>query len=378
MPNSVLIDREKCTGCGICAKVCPVDVFDIADKKSIATRVSKCMGCQLCEVECPVAAITVQKVAAKASSPWGTGTAAERPPKEKPLAADIISPVSTAPSQVFSTPSTKIEKQEDYRRPSLSAPPLAVQDNDKKDKKEESDWKTGISTIVSAPTRIQATKDRPTQVEEKKPAETQPPSSTTFSWDYPALIRTPKEVDTAGVIPGAATFDTPAGSPEESRKVLTVFPDLCVNCRICELVCSLKHTGEFNPYKACLKITRNGDHGPYVPTICRHCHKAACEAACPTKALFYQGRIVMLDRTKCIGCLECVRACPFAAIQVGPSGEIYKCDLCGGDPVCAKYCPPRPENTGGRIAHPKASAIQYVESHNVNAMRRLGLAASKK
>lgn len=420
MPNSVLIDRDKCTGCRVCAEVCPVNVFDIIDKKSVARRVSKCMGCQLCEVECPVAAITVERVASKVTSPWGTKAAAEPPakeqpkeqpvaastlaqaskapfkaafpwvtrptvetrteeqPREQPVVASATAPASTHPPQSWSTSSTVGPKREMREAASPWPPSRTIQ------KKEEGFTQqdpagTPVSAPISVPSRSRvAAPQSPSPPIQQKVEEVLPSSSSILSWEYPSSKKTPETVEVSRVTAPSATLKTVEDSSEAGRKILTVFPELCVNCRICELVCSLKHTGEFNPYKACLKITYNGNSGPYTPTICRHCHKAACEAACPTQALYYQGRIVLLDRSKCINCLECVRACPFSAIQVGPSGEIYKCDLCGGDPMCAKYCPPRPENTAGRINHAKASAIQYVESHNVNAMRRIGLAASKK
>jgi Fe-S-cluster-containing hydrogenase component 2 len=36
----------------------------------------------------------------------------------------------------------------------------------------------------------------------------------------------------------------------------------------------------------------------------------------------------------------CVNACPLGNVSFSvPAGKIVKCDLCGGDPACAKYCP---------------------------------------
>ena len=40
-----------------------------------------------------------------------------------------------------------------------------------------------------------------------------------------------------------------------------------------------------------------------------------------------------------IGCRACVAACPFGAIRYWPEdNKILKCDLCGGDPACVRYC----------------------------------------
>lgn len=74
---------------------------------------------------------------------------------------------------------------------------------------------------------------------------------------------------------------------------------------------------------------------------------------------------IVIDEEKCIRCLACLEACPFEAIQVSPSGEMLKCDLCGGDPVCVKYCPPREERNLPRFPYPKASCLEYIEPHRM-------------
>lgn len=119
------------------------------------------------------------------------------------------------------------------------------------------------------------------------------------------------------------------------------------------MACSLAKTGTFNPVKARIWIHR-GTSGLDVPMICRHCLVPPCEKVCPVE----EGRpiqrekntgIVILSHQGCIGCYECVKACPFGAIRVDPHvGQPFKCDLCGGDAECVKWCP-----TG---------AIEYVDT----------------
>jgi len=55
------IDQERCTGCGTCVMVCPMDVFrlDKVSKKAIIRYAEDCMLCAWCLVECPKDAITV-------------------------------------------------------------------------------------------------------------------------------------------------------------------------------------------------------------------------------------------------------------------------------------------------------------------------------
>ena len=52
--------------------------------------------------------------------------------------------------------------------------------------------------------------------------------------------------------------------------------------------------------------------------------------------------MVLIDELKCIGCGICSLACPFGAISYDDKSKIaFKCDLCSGDPMCAKVCGPK-------------------------------------
>jgi NAD-dependent dihydropyrimidine dehydrogenase PreA subunit len=63
MPD-VKIDLAKCEGAGICADVCPMNVYDIVDvkgkKHAQATRAQDCISCMACVSACPASAITVE------------------------------------------------------------------------------------------------------------------------------------------------------------------------------------------------------------------------------------------------------------------------------------------------------------------------------
>jgi Fe-S-cluster-containing hydrogenase component 2 len=48
---------------------------------------------------------------------------------------------------------------------------------------------------------------------------------------------------------------------------------------------------------------------------------------------------VIVDKEQCTACGQCIQACPGRIPHIHPT-EKYAviCDLCGGDPQCAKVC----------------------------------------
>ena len=147
-------------------------------------------------------------------------------------------------------------------------------------------------------------------------------------------------------------------------KRLSVVQNLCIGCRECELMCSLKHDGSFNPALARIRVEYNADENCYDPVICRHCDEPACEDACPVGALSRDERTgaIIVDADQCTQCYECVGACPYDAINVAPDGSILKCDLCGGEPTCVRFCSKRPEKSSPLMTNlENATALVFVD-----------------
>jgi electron transport protein HydN len=89
-----------------------------------------------------------------------------------------------------------------------------------------------------------------------------------------------------------------------------------------------------------------------APVQCRHCENAACMQACTSGAISIKDNAVYIDSKKCIGCKNCVIACPFGAVEIVETAEVAndgsakkvanKCDLCKGvadRPQCVRVCP---------------------------------------
>ena len=56
------VDLEKCVGCGECVEVCPVDVYETQNEKSVVVNADECLACESCIEVCEEDAITIEEV----------------------------------------------------------------------------------------------------------------------------------------------------------------------------------------------------------------------------------------------------------------------------------------------------------------------------
>lgn len=120
---------------------------------------------------------------------------------------------------------------------------------------------------------------------------------------------------------------------------LEVDASKCTGCRLCELVCSLRHEGTCNPRRSRIRVRRESLRLD-LPEVCIQCEERSCTKACPHQALIEDERgAIRVKEERCTACGACVFACPYHAIQIHPSRHVAMvCDLCDGDPACVKYC----------------------------------------
>lgn len=116
----------------------------------------------------------------------------------------------------------------------------------------------------------------------------------------------------------------------------------CMGCHACEVACKQEHNLEVGP-----RLVRVVERSPnFTPIYCHHCAKPPCGEACPSEAIHKtEDGLVLIDNEACIGCGECLQACPFGAMQFDEEAEVaIKCDLCadrlqeGLVPACASVC----------------------------------------
>lgn len=132
-------------------------------------------------------------------------------------------------------------------------------------------------------------------------------------------------------------------------KTLFVDPSRCIGCRACEAACREcdSHKGES---MIMVDFIDRGVNLATQPTVCMHCEDpvAPCAQVCPAVAIpiTEDGVVQMADPSRCIGCKNCVYACPFGVPKFDNAARLMKkCNLCydrtlqGLQPWCAQACP---------------------------------------
>jgi ferredoxin len=54
------LDRERCTGCGLCVEVCPHAVFTLESGRAALADRGACMECGACVRNCAAGAVSVR------------------------------------------------------------------------------------------------------------------------------------------------------------------------------------------------------------------------------------------------------------------------------------------------------------------------------
>jgi tetrathionate reductase subunit B len=114
----------------------------------------------------------------------------------------------------------------------------------------------------------------------------------------------------------------------------------------------------------------------FVPKLCNHCYNSACTQVCPVGATFESpDNVVLIDKTRCMGCGYCVQACPYACRYIDHvKGTADKCTLCyhrlhrGLTTACAEVCP-RDARICGNLKDPKSRIRQILHERRYSLLK---------
>ena len=105
------------------------------------------------------------------------------------------------------------------------------------------------------------------------------------------------------------------------RYVMTIDLRRCVGCQTCTAACK---TANATPPGVQWRRVLDLESGEFpevrrsfVPVACMHCANPPCEEVCPTTATRKRGDgLVTIDYDICIGCANCIMACPYDARSI--------------------------------------------------------------
>ena len=160
----------------------------------------------------------------------------------------------------------------------------------------------------------------------------------------------------------------------------------CTGCHTCSMACKVENNlPDGNWWSRTLTLGGKEMDTPsgvfpnttlqYMTLACQHCEKPACVDVCPVEATWKREEdgVVIQDYDLCIGCGECISACPYDGVRLMNSDEpryqldfavggcgvpthrkntVEKCTFCSHrleenlDPFCIAVCPSRARHFG--------------------------------
>ncbi len=138
----------------------------------------------------------------------------------------------------------------------------------------------------------------------------------------------------------------------------------CIGCQACVEACEECDTHRGVSMINFDYIDRPGSIAT-AAFVCFHCEDPTCAQVCPADAIKkgVDGIVQSALKARCIGCSNCVLACPFGIPKIFPEyQQMMKCDMCydrtsvGKRTMCATVCP--------------SQALAYVRPEDIARDRR--------
>ena len=133
----------------------------------------------------------------------------------------------------------------------------------------------------------------------------------------------------------------------DDSPIFVIDPSRCIGCEACVQACAECGTHRGQSLIHLERIDRVASTQT-APMVCMHCEDPTCAQVCPADAIKQNedGVVQSALKPRCIGCSNCVLACPFGVPKyVAEFDQMMKCDMCtdrtseGYAPMCASVCP---------------------------------------
>lgn len=136
-------------------------------------------------------------------------------------------------------------------------------------------------------------------------------------------------------------------NPFVQGKMFVIDQSRCIGCEACVQACEEcgTHRGQSLIH---LEFVDRDVSTQTAPMVCMHCEDPTCANVCPADAIKQNedGVVQSALKPRCIGCSNCVNACPFGVPKYfALPDQMMKCDMCydrtsvGLAPMCASVCP---------------------------------------
>lgn len=167
----------------------------------------------------------------------------------------------------------------------------------------------------------------------------------TPSGSFAAVLATEDtQIAGSGTVGEGIAFMTPPKIEDSDelggQKKLAINPQMCTGCRMCEVACSIENEQAVSQTQLRIQVVYPSDDF-FLPIVCIHCEEMHCLKACKHDAMeVNEHGAVAVIKKNCTCCMDCIFACPTGGVTHSPAkAAVVKCNLCGGDPACVRYCP---------------------------------------
>jgi len=157
----------------------------------------------------------------------------------------------------------------------------------------------------------------------------------------------------------------------EIKYALLIDTSKCFDCKACMIACKVENNVPDGFCRNWVKANSQGieRRTQFQPGQCMQCDQPSCVAACPVNATYIGADgMVEIDKNKCIGCENCVTACPYGARYRNPVKKVAdKCDFCmhlvkkGQQPTCVETCPTK-ARVFGDIKDPNSKISKLLKT----------------